>query len=338
MVTMHDVAKMAGVSISTVSYAINGTRPISEKTKKNIRKAMNELGYNPNALARGLAAKRSRIIALLCPAIERGIGMGELEVLSGAADAARRRGYHLVLWTYPLKAPEELTKLIRQELVDGIIIMEVHDDDIRVPHLLECDKPFCMIGRCQTAPHVNFVDLDFKQAVGLAVEHLYELGHRRIVFVNQSKKIFEAGYGPAVRTQKAFTEEMRRRSLTPMTVFCPPSPAEAFQLFSDLLNSQPRLTALIVMNDRAIAGIIQSAFEREVTVPDRLSIVSIITTARTSELFMPPITSVDYDGTAMGAVATEKLIEQLEGKNTERAAVLIPLQLVMRQSTAAAAS
>ncbi len=71
MVTMHDAAKKAGVFISTVFYAINGTRPISEKTNTLIRKAMNDLGYTPGALACGLAAKRSRIIALLCPAIYR---------------------------------------------------------------------------------------------------------------------------------------------------------------------------------------------------------------------------------------------------------------------------
>ena len=73
MPTMHDVARRANVSISTVSYAINGTRPISEETRQRIFAAMEELGYQPHALARGLASKRSRIVALLYPTAERGL-------------------------------------------------------------------------------------------------------------------------------------------------------------------------------------------------------------------------------------------------------------------------
>lgn len=333
MTTMYDVAKKAGVSISTVSYALNGTRPISKKTKSLIKTAMQELGYNPNALARGLAGKKSRIIAMLCPVLERGISIGEIELLSGAAEEARKKGYHLVLWTYPIQEPDELKKLINQDLVDGVIIMEVHEDDPRVENLYECGKPFCMIGRCNMVPSASYIDFDFDQAVNLAVEHLHSLGHRHIAFVNQSEEIYASQYGPAIRAQHAFIKNMRKRSLVPLTVFCPPAPAEAHTMFSELLQSQPNLTALIVMNDRAISGIIQSAFEKGIGVPNHLSLVSIITTSRTSELFMPQITSVDYDGQALGQVAVEMLIQQLEKENNIQEKILLPLQLVIRQST-----
>jgi DNA-binding LacI/PurR family transcriptional regulator len=335
MTTMYDVAKKAGVSISTVSYALNGTRPISEKTKSLINKAMQELGYNPNALARGLAGKKSRIVAMLCPVVERGISIGEIELFSGAAEEARKKGYHLVLWTYPSREPDELKKLIKQDLVDGVMIMEVHEDDPRVQILYECGKPFCMIGRCETAPSVSYIDFDFDEAVNSAVEHLYSLGHRHIAFFNQSKEIYALRYGPAIRAQSAFENNMRKRSLTPLTVFCPPMPAEAHRIFSELLQSQPELTALIVMNDRAISGIIQSASQKGIDVPDHLSLISIITTSRTSELFMPQITSVDYDGQAIGQVAVEMLIQQLEGENSGQEKILLPLQLVIRKSTSA---
>jgi DNA-binding LacI/PurR family transcriptional regulator len=330
---MHDVAKKAGVSISTVSYALNGTRPISEKTKQLIKKAMQELGYNPNALARGLAGKKSRIIAMLCPLIERGIGSGEIELLAGAADTARKKGYHLVLWTYPLHKPDELRKLINQELVDGIIIMEVHENDPRVQNLSQSSKPFCMIGRSKIAPSESYIDLDFDQAVNLAVEHLHSLGHRHIAFVNQSEANYASQYGPAVRAQHAFIKEMHKYSLTPLTAFCHPTPVNAHKMFSELLQSQPKLTALIIMNDRAISGIIQSASEKGLGVPEHLSLVSIVTNSRTSELFMPPITSVDYDGQAMGQVAVEMLIEQLEKEKNIQEKILLPLQLVIRDST-----
>jgi DNA-binding LacI/PurR family transcriptional regulator len=294
---------------------------------------MQELGYNPNPLARGLAGKKSRIIAMFCPIVERGISIGEIELFSGAAEEARKKGYHLVLWTYPIQEPDELKKLIKQDLVDGVIIMEVHEDDPRVQNLYECGKPFCMIGRCKMVPSASYIDFDFDQAVNLAVEHLYSLGHRHIAFVNQSEEIHASQYGPAIRTQHAFIENMSKLSLAPLTVFCPPAPAEAYKMFSKLMQSQPNLTALIVMNDQAISGIIQSASEKGVVVPNHLSLVSIITTSRTSELFMPQITSVDYDGQVLGQLAVEMLIQQLENEKSIQEKILLPLHLVKRQST-----
>jgi DNA-binding LacI/PurR family transcriptional regulator len=114
MPTMHDVARRANVSLSTVSYAINGTRPISEETRQRIFAAMEELGYRPHALARGLASKRSRILALLFPTSERGMGTTDLEFIVGAADTAREVGYHLVLWTSDINDAVELRQLIQQ--------------------------------------------------------------------------------------------------------------------------------------------------------------------------------------------------------------------------------
>src|SRR5664279_1080795 len=121
MATMLEVAKRAGVALSTVSYALNGTRTISEDTRRRIFQAMDELGYQPHALARGLAGKRTRIIALLIPSSARGLGATALEIVTGAAEAARARGYHLVVWSTELNGIAELQLLINQGLVDGVV-------------------------------------------------------------------------------------------------------------------------------------------------------------------------------------------------------------------------
>jgi len=122
---MLDVAKRAKVSLSTVSYALNGTRPISEETRQRVTNAMEELGYRPHPLARGLASKHSRILAILFPAIERGLGITELDFVASAANAASKNGYHLVVWSADTNDPAELSELTQQGLVDGVILMEV---------------------------------------------------------------------------------------------------------------------------------------------------------------------------------------------------------------------
>src|SRR5512144_187195 len=155
---MLDVAKRAGVSLSTVSYAINGTRPISEETQQRIFAAMDELGYRPHALARGLASKRSRILALVFPTFERGLGITELDFFTSAADTARINGYHLVLWSVDVHDSKELIELAQLGLVDGVILMEVHLHDERVELLQQLDFPFSMMGRCGQEQNINYAD------------------------------------------------------------------------------------------------------------------------------------------------------------------------------------
>jgi DNA-binding LacI/PurR family transcriptional regulator len=180
MPTVIDVAKRAGVSVSTVSYALNGTRPISEETRQRILQAVEELGYKPHALARGLASKRSRILALLFPTSERGLGVTEFEFVTSAANAARANEYSLMLWSYDMHDLDELRQLTRQGLVDGVVVMEVHETDERIAMLRETNFPFSMIGRCANAPGISFVDIDFKQTVRDAIDYLTGLGHTHI--------------------------------------------------------------------------------------------------------------------------------------------------------------
>src|SRR5260221_1395688 len=121
---MADIARRAGVSLSKVSHAISGKRPISEKTKQRIFQVMAELDYQPNALARGLATRRSKIIALLVPFLMKGLLEAQFEFVTSAAEAASNMGYSLVLWMSP---PDDMAvlRLTQQGVIDGMILMEI---------------------------------------------------------------------------------------------------------------------------------------------------------------------------------------------------------------------
>ncbi|MBK8046540.1 MAG: hypothetical protein IPK16_05055 [Anaerolineales bacterium] len=148
---------------------------------------MDELGYRPNEIARSLASKRTRILALLFPPGERGLGITEFEFVTGATEAAHARGYHLVLWSAALNSPKELNHLIRQGLVDGLIVMEIHLNDRRIQFLRDNAFPFSMIGRCADSTGIAFTDIDFEATMRTAVHHLAELGHRHIAFINHAQ-------------------------------------------------------------------------------------------------------------------------------------------------------
>ncbi len=333
MPTMQDVAKHAGVALSTVSYAINGTRPISEETRRRIFASMEELGYRPHALARGLASKRSRIIALLFPVSERGFGFTEFEFVTSAADVAHENGYNLVLWPTQIHDPEELRHLTRQGLVDGLILMEVQMHDKRVDLLREINFPFSMIGRCADTTGLNYVDINFERTVQEAVGYLHGLGHTYIAFLNQSQEIFDEGYGPAVRTQTRFEQSVAANNLIGVSRFCHANPQAGYEAFNELLAECPDLTALVAMNDRAIPGVMQAVAEQGWQVPDDFSIVAIVSSIRMAEMMMPTLTTSDAPTAELGSMGAKLLIEQLESQNQETQQVSLPCHLVVRGSS-----
>ncbi len=330
---MLDVAKRAGVSISTVSYVLTGTRPVSEKTKRLIYQTMEELGYHPHALARGLASKRSRIIALLLSPRERGMGLTEIEFVTNAAEAALDWGYNLVLWNTRVDDADHLRELTRQKLVDGVILMEVRSNDERVGVLLEAGTPFTMIGRCENNTGLSYADIDFDQVTGEVVAYLAGLGHEKVAFLNQSREIFESGYGPAVRAHEGFRKAVSEAKLAEAAVFSHATPADGYESCRKLLADNPDLTALVAMNDRALPGVIQAVGERGWRVPTDFSLVSIISSSRTAELFVPPLTTMEVPGKELGRLGVEQLIRQLEQPGGECSQVLVPCTLVKRGSS-----
>ncbi len=330
---MLDVAKRANVALSTVSYALNGTRSISEETRQRIFAAMEELGYRPHALARGLASKRSRIIALLFPVSERGLGFTELEFVTSAADAARENGYSLVLWSSEMHDPNELRQLTQQGLVDGVIIMEVHLNDARINLLREIGFPFSMIGRCADSTGIGYADIDFEQTTQEVVNYLSGLGHTHVAFLNQSKAAFDAGYGPVVQTQAGFDQATQAAGVNGVTRFCRATPRAGCETFNELLTECPNLTALVTMNERAVPGVMQAVADRGWRIPDDFSLVVVVSSVRVAEMMMPPLTTTDAPAAELGRLGAELLIEQLEAEEQDARQVLLPCHFVVRGSS-----
>lgn len=334
MPTMHDVARRANVSISTVSYAINGTRPISEETRQRIFAAMEELGYRPHALARGLASKRSRILALLFPTSERGLGSTDLEFIIGAADTARELGYNLVLWTSEINDEVELRQLLQQGLVDGVVLMEVHLRDTRIDYLRTIDFPFSIIGRCTDLTGIAYADIDFDQTVRDAITHLAELGHRQIAFFNYAQEVFEAGYGPAVRVQQAFETITREAGLIGISRYCHASARAGYEAFNNLLREHPDVTAIAAMNERSFPGMLQAITDRGWSVPEDISLISLVSSAHVAEMSMPPLTTLAPQAGSLGRLGVELLVGRLEVRPLYTEDLLLPCNLVIGGSTA----
>ncbi|MBI5958369.1 MAG: LacI family DNA-binding transcriptional regulator [Chloroflexi bacterium] len=333
MPTMIDVAKRAGVAISTVSYAINGTRPISEETRQRVFAAMEDLGYKPNVFARGLAGKRSRIIALHFPIPERGVGLTEIEFIASAANTARENGYEMVLWTFEMHDLDELRQLTQQGLVDGVVAMEVYEHDQRIAIWRDAGLPFSLIGLTANTDGLRFVEADFEQAAQDTVHYLAQLGHTHIGFLNQSRAVYDAGYGPGVRTQRGYEKGVQTAGLPSTIQYCQATVSAGFETLDSLLAQDPDLTALITINDRAVPGVMQAAAERGWRIPDDFSLVVIGSSASIAELMTPPVTTVEPPNAAMGRLGVELLIQQIEDQEQKNVQIMLPCTLVIRGSS-----
>ena len=337
-ITMKDVAERAGVSLSTVSYVLSGTRTISEATRAHILKTMDELDFHPNAVARALASKRTRVIALILSPEDRGLGLSEMEFVRGASEAARALDHHLVLLTQGMDSEAELAYLKRQGLVDGVILMEVHLHDPRVRILQHLGFPFALLGRPDPTLGLRSVDIDFDQTIETVLRELGALGHRRVGLVNQSRATWQSGYGPTVRVQESFETWAARLGMTGTSAFSAPTPRDGWEACQALVQGPGRPSALVVMNDRALPGVLQNLATQGLRIPGDISVVSAVTSAPAAEMMVPALTSADAPSQELARAAVANLVASIERETEVQSAsdpgsLLIPCKFTVRAST-----
>jgi DNA-binding LacI/PurR family transcriptional regulator len=179
---------------------------------------------------------------------------------------------------------------------------------------------------------MSFADIDFEQTTRDAVAYLVQLGHRQIAFLNHSEELFDAGYGPSVRAAAGFEQAARAAGLTPISRFCGDTALAGQEVFEELIQAHPEVTALASMNERATVGVMQAAASRGWKIQDDLSIVSLVSSARVAEMTLPPLTALTPQSAELGRLGVETLIGQLEEDHVELVQRLLPCRLVIRGS------
>ncbi|NEE01963.1 LacI family transcriptional regulator [Phytoactinopolyspora halotolerans] len=335
MATMRDVAERAGVSIATVSFVVNNTKPVSAATRERIEAAMAELGFQRNVVARALASRRTRILAMAYPALEHRLGAAGMGFVTSAARRAAERGYHLVVWPVGNDAAE-LSDLVGQGLVDGVVLMEVLLRDARVDALVASRLPFAMIGRTENPAGLPHVDIDFDVTVEDALTYLHQLGHREVAFVTEGepRATFRL-YGPKVRAERAFERGCAERGLEALMVECEQHAAAGRETAREILARHPGTTAIMIMNEHAASGVLSGAIRSGVRVPDDMSLLSIVTTRDMGAMADPVLSIMRSPGEELGTLGVDLLIGQLEGEPMPEPR-LLPCVLEPGESTAPA--
>lgn len=333
MVTRADVARLAGVAPSTVTYVRNGTRPVSPAVRDRVLRAMAELGYSPNLMAAGLAGGRSRILALLLAPVGRPPRESDLEYFAGASDAAHDLGYRVLLWNQQGADLEEVQRVASGGLVDGVILMEVLLDDPRVEMLRAAGVPLSLIGRTTDVRGIPHADRDFAEVGRLAVAHLAQLGHRRVAFVDALPGDGPGTYAASARALEGVQRAARAHRLGLQLSPCALDVTAGRDLLTSLAAADDRVTAVIAFNDEATIGLVHAANRARLGIPADLSIISTSMSEHLARLLDPPITTISPPAARIGAGAARALIDELEGRQSTP--TLLAGDLVDRGSTAA---
>ncbi|PBC70360.1 LacI family transcriptional regulator [Streptomyces sp. TLI_235] len=338
MVTLADVAKHAGVSSSTVSYALSGKRPIADRTRTRIEQAVTELGYHPNAGTRALAGRRSHVIALVVPLHPEVHVPTMMEIAIAVTVAAREHGYDVLLLTND-EGPEGVRRVAATGLADGVILMDVRLHDDRVPVLRAEQIPAALIGLPDDPTGLSCADHDFATAGALCADHLADLGHRDIAFIGYSSGVYRRHAGYAERTLNGFRARAERRDLRFLHRPCEGSYESTAGTLARILADRPETTGFVVQNEAAIGPLLTLLRASGRTVPEDASVVAICPDPM-AEQHSPRLTSVTGPQKDLGQVAVEQVMARIAattaGDRPEDQLLLMPPELVVRESTAAA--
>lgn len=328
-VTIKEVAKLAEVSPSTVSRVIAGSDKISDLTKDKVYKAMKELEYTPNAIARSLANRSTKTLGLILPNTEEDLFVNPffIQAMRGISLYAQSRGYY-IMYTYSDKEQEEvefIEKFINSKWVDGVILLTAREDDKCISYLKKRKHPFVVIGRPENTEGVLWVNNDNFKAMYNVVSYLIQKGNREVAFIGGNEKFnvtrdrFE-GYKKALENRGIPIDSnmIQTRDFTEFTGYVSMKKILEYKIPD----------AVVTTDDMIALGVLKAVNE----IPNNnISVVGFNNTILGSYQ-KPSLTSVDIKAEELGYHAAELLINKLEIKNNI-SSYIVDTELIEREST-----
>ena len=334
---ISEIARLAGVSRSTVSYALTGRRTVSEETRKRIEQVIAKSGYRPNAAARALKEGRTRTLGLVIPPASQALTGMQLGFVASVLEAAARVDLDVLLSPSGGDHDRSFERVVTGQRVDGVVLMEIRMEDARVARLQQTGIPFVTIGRTAQPDHLSWVDVDYADLIGRCVNHLADLGHRHIALVNRSQELVAAGYGPGHRALAGFTEAVDRRRISGVSVCCADDATAGQACMERLLAEHPEVTAIATINEAALRGVQRALDDAGLCVPRDFSITGVVA-QHWAEDFRPPLTAADVPAHDMGSRAVELLLERIADPASAPRHVLMSPPIALRSSTGPAAA
>lgn len=333
-VTLKDVAALAGVSPSTVSRVCKDNPSISRETKEKVRKAIEELGYEPNFQSDQEEVAGNRTIGIILPPSpkESFENAFHLEVIRGVSQFCNQHHYMNTIITG--QDEEEiihvLNSLVKREKVDGFIVTYSKQDDPIIDYLYNEGLLYIVIGKAyKFANQTVYVDNDNVLAAQEATEYLIQLGHTNIAYLGSDSNLMfsadrKAGYQLALLNSGL--------AVNPDNIIeLPFIPEEHSVAVHALLSRGERPSAILVSDDIFAVALERACIEMGISIPEDLSILS-FNNSLFARLTSPPLTSIDINSVQLGIEAASQVINHIENPNLLATKIIVPHKLVERHS------
>ncbi|MFB5662552.1 LacI family DNA-binding transcriptional regulator [Alteribacillus sp. HJP-4] len=328
--TIKDVAKYANVSIATVSRILNNTSVgYSDKTKKKVLQAIDELSYKPNAVARGLINNKTQTIGVLFPSVS---GMVTSELLYGIEGVAHQHGHSIIVCNTSSsgKKTVDYLRLLNEKRVDGLVFASEVLKNEHYQLIEEMRIPAVLVSTKSPRHPLPYVKVDDRDAAYTAVSYLIDNGHRSIGMMSGSPKDPIAGR-PRIEGYKAALQE---NDITVEKSYIVDAEGFSYEngrtAFEKLLKQASGITAVFAASDEMAVGAIASAYKIGVNIPKDISIIG-YDNIKISEMAVPPLTTLAQPLREMGEKSAELLFEALKtGKNGS--SIIMPHHVVERES------
>jgi len=333
-VSIKDIARAAGVSHPTVSRALSDSPLISEETKARIQRLAQEMGYSPNALARGLVTRQTYSVGVVVTTIADPF---VAEIVQGIEATAHDHGYTVILCNSESVPEREIAsvEMLRSKRVDGIIVTASRVGALYLEYLEQIGVPIVLINNHneESGRYTFTVTVDNRHGGRLATEHLVQLGHRRIAYITGP-----ANHSSDLGRLAGYRQALIEGGIEPDLALAIPGngrPDGGEQALQAILALDPRPTAVFCYNDLTAIGLIHAARQAGLSIPQDLAVVGFDDILFASYLY-PPLTTVAQPKVEMGQRATTmmlSLITAKEDSEVDLANVVVQGKLVVRAST-----
>lgn len=330
-VTIYDVAREANVSMATVSRVVNNNPNVKPQTRKKVFDAIEKLGYRPNAVARGLASKRTTTVGVVIPDISNAIFA---EVARGIEDIANMYHYNIILCNADKRKEKEVRVIntLLEKQVDGLLFMGGAVSDEHIQAFKTSRVPIVLCATSDERDMYPSVDIDHKAAAKDAVQALIEQGHRRIAMISGTLQDPSTGYARFQGYKEALEEAGLKvdDELVRIGNYRYESGSETARYFLEL---DQRPTAIFAANDEMAIGAIHAIQDAGLKVPDDISVIGLDNT-RMASMVRPQLTTVAQPMYDIGAVSMRLLTKLMNKETVQNERVILKHELIARQSVA----
>ena len=331
-VTMKDIARRVGVSVVTVSRALNDKPDIDANTKQRIPDTARQLNYWPNILARRLRAKTTRTIGIVIPDMRDPVFA---EILFGCSKTARDRGYQVIVSMlfkrgYDVDEELEAIQTLIGKRVDGLLLQPEHEDRRYIEALNNCPVPYVLMNRKPEGLACSFVTHDHRKGACCAARHLLQRGRKRLLFLVR----FPTTSSVLARIEgvKRAMAEYGSRAVEAEFEACGDTLTEAYAKARSILERESRPDAILAWEDIMALGVCRAVLDAGLEIPGDVAVVG-YNDIELAAFNSPPLTTVRQKISEIGEQAAGVLLDTLEGSTNGAERILIEPELIVRRTT-----